>query len=560
MLYAIDCETSGLKHAHGDKAFCVAYTDENGKAIACYIGTDSFTHLKELLDNEHNEWVGHNIGFDLPFLHDLGLIPKGRIHDTMIMAHVYNNIEPHKDLATLAEKYCKIPNTEDVALETWFKENRYNKDNRKYQDVPREVMEPYAKADVTRTLALYNFYKDKGLIEDNAYLAEMRVLPVVSKIEARGMCVDLNYAKEEMDKATTILAKIENDVLRKYGINNIESTAEIADVLFTFSGLICTTFTEKGNICLDETAIKKYDHPLVKLVLQHRELNKLVRTYLTAIIDKSHEGRLHSSLKQVGARTARFASSQPNIQNIPRTDEHSPINLRRAFVCAPESSILLIDLSQIELRILAHYSKEPVMIKTLTERKGDLHTATSIAMFGEVNNDLRTVAKTLNFAVIYGAGSEALVEQLNKALPNKQVTLSQAKEFKQKFFKGYPLVQQFLWDVQTRISERGYVLGKSGRKYYCEKDKAYRASNYLIQGEAAMLMKDMMVGVEEFLSDKMSQLVNVIHDEFIIELHDKDSDIINDIVSVIERSDGWRVPIYANASISHTNWAEKKAV
>ena len=556
-VFAVDTETNGLKHSHGHKAFAIGYTDDTETPKTVFFGYDSIVDIDLYMLCSDIEWVGHNIGFDLPFLADYMLLPK-KIHDTMIASHVFNNLEEAKDLASLAKKYCGIENTEDVVLDKWFSDNGYTQDNRNYSDVPIEIMRPYLEADLKRTLALFKFYKGKGVIDDPAYKAEMALVPTVAKLSARGMRVDVEYATAEFDKAMKTLASLENKALREYGVDNIASTQQIADALFTFGKLKCTTFTEKGNICLDETALQKYEHPLVDMVLEHRQLAKITNTYLAAILQKSHDGRLHSSLKQVGARTGRFSSADPNLQNIPRNDERAPINLRRAFICSEECKLLLIDLSQIELRILAHYAKEPEMIKTLTDRKGDLHTTTAIAMFGEVNDELRTVAKTVNFGTIYGAGGEALAQQINKALPNKKVTLAQAKDFRAKYFKGFPYVQQFIWDVQNRVAERGFVLGKSGRRYYCPKDSAYRATNYLIQGESAMLMKKMMVDVERLLSDRMSQLINVVHDEFIFDLHETEENLIPQIVSTIEHPEGWRVPIFANAAISSTCWAEKK--
>lgn len=560
MVHAIDTETDGLKHSHGNRAFAVAYTDDKEEPQVSYIGMDSMVDIECLAVDPNNEWAGFNIGFDIPFLQDHSLLPVGKLHDAMIAAHVFNNLEPNLDIASLAQKYCGITNTEDQSLDTWFSTHGYNKDNKKYNEVPLEVMTPYAKADVRRTLALYKFYKAIGVMDDPAYKLEMATVPVVANIVSRGMCVDVEYAKREFERAVTLISEIEILAQRQYGVENIGSTQQIAAALFTREGLTCTTHTLKGNICLDESAIQKYDHPLVSMVLEHRELCKLTNTYLTAIIEKSHKGRLHSSLRQVGARTGRFSSADPNLQNIPRFDPRNPppINLRKAFICSPGCKLLLIDLSQIELRILAHYSKEPEMIKVLTDRQGDLHTATSIAMFGEVNEELRTVAKTINFGVIYGAGGDALQDQINKALPYKKISLAQAKDFKAKYFKGFPQVQQFIWDVQNRIAQRGFVQGKSGRKYYCERDKAYRATNYLIQGEAAMLMKKMIVDVEGFLAPRSSKLINIIHDEFIFDLYGYELDLIQGLLDTVEQLEGWRVPIFANAAISDTNWAEKR--
>ena len=557
MIHAIDTETTGLKHAHGDRAFLVTYTDEKSDPQAIWLKDDSHTMLTILCANRDHEWVGHNIGFDIPFLRDYGFELMGRIHDTMIAAHVYNNLEETKGLKALVKKYLNMENTEEQKLEEWFLVNGYSKEKRKYQDVPKNIMEPYAKADVKMALALWHFYKKEGVIDSDAYKAEMAVLPVVTRIVSRGMKIDPVYAKQEFDKAVALIADLETRALRDHGVENLGSSAQIADALFTRGGLKCVTFTDKKNICLDTSALNSYDHPLVQVVQEHRDVTKLCGTYLEAILQKSFNGRLYCSLNQVGARTGRFSSSEPNLQNIPRSSSSSPINLRKAFICESDSKMLLIDLSQIELRILAHYAKEPAMIETLTDRAGDLHARTAIEMFGEVNKELRTVAKTLNFAIVYGAGGAALVEQLTKALPDKKITLSQAKDFKQKYLKGYPAVQSFLWAVQNTINSRGYVTGKSGRRYFCEKDKAYRASNYLIQGESAMIMKKMMCDVDALLKGKKTTLVNIIHDEMIFQLHKDEEHLIGELLAVIEDLTTWRVPLYANAEISETSWAEK---
>jgi len=559
-VYAIDTETTGLKHSHGHYAFAIGYGVLNSDPTVIYPGIEPLDDLLKLSNDPSIEWVGHNIGFDLPFLKDYGIELRGTLHDTLIASHVYNNLEEGKSLDVLATKYCGIGNTEDAALDKWFTDNKYKKDERKYEDVPFEIMNPYLQADIRRTLALFMFYRDKGVTDDPAYKAEMEVLPIITNIVTRGMCVDVAYAKQEFDKATKIMATIENEVLCEYGIENIASTAQIADALFTRGGLTCVTHTDKGNICLDEQALKKYTHPLIDKVLMHRDINKLTSTYLMAIIEKSHEGRLHSGLRQVGACTGRMSSNSPNLQNLPRTKKDSPVDIRKAFITEKNSLLLFVDLSQIELRILAHYSKEPRMISTLKAREGDLHKETAIAMFGESNKELRTIAKTLAFSVIYGAGKEQIARQLNQDLPGRNFTTTQTADFKYKFYKGYPQVQQLVWDIQKRVAERGYVQGMSGKKYYVDKKKSYVALNYLCQGESACLFKEGMLRVDKLISDKLSTLVNVVHDEYIFQINYKDTDLCYQIVKEIENDDRWRVPIFSGASFSLTNWSDKKDI
>jgi len=558
MIHAIDTETNGLHHHHGHRAFCVSWTDDSGEPQVAYIGKDSLLNLDIRLINRDNSWVGHNIGFDLPFLADYGMSPTGPIHDTMIMAHIHNNLEPEMDLSSLAKKYCNLENPEELILDRWFLEHGYNAGNRVYSDVPDEIMIPYTKADVKMTLALYKFYAAKGVLDSPAYQLEMRLVPVVAAVAARGMRIDRKFAQDEFDKGIAILARLETQALREYQIDNLNSTAQIADALFTRAGLKCTTFTEKKNICLDETAIQEYEHPLVDIVLEYREVSKMCKTYLTAILTKStKDDRLHSNLRQVAAVTGRFSSSDPNLQNIPRYDEDSTINIRKAFIASPDCQLLFIDLSQIELRLLAHYSKESKMIASLTPRNGDIHGDTAQEIFGDKEKSHRTVSKTLNFGLIYGGGGTALARQINRKMPDEQITAGQAKHFKYQWLDKYPCVQQFIWDVQATIMQKGYVFGRSGRRYYCPKDKAYRAVNYLIQGESAMLLKRIMIDVEAFLKDKKTKLINCVHDELIFDLATGEEQLVAELLRIVEQSDGWRVPIYANADVSETSWAEK---
>lgn len=260
-------------------------------------------------------------------------------------------------------------------------------------------------------------------------------------------------------------------------------------------------------------------------------------------------------------------SSSPNLQNIPRSG--GVVDIRRGFVPRNQGgSLLLIDLSQIELRVLAHYCQEASMVAALKERSGDLHAATAQLMFGEVTKQYRMIAKTLNFAVIYGAGAKKLRETLNRALPDAHFTLEQTNDFKQKYYAAFPAIQTFKWKIENLVRQRasthpervGYVDGLSGRRYLCEADAAYRILNYLVQGESAMYFKKKMLAVQPVLHGKRSTLINVIHDEFIFDMFPGEESLIPDLVKTIEDEAMFRVPIYANAAISSTNWAEKKAI
>lgn len=559
MIYSCDVETTGLNYYLGDRAFMMSRCTYDGKSSATMFGQEALGgHVFDFL-NKDNQWVFHNAAFDLPFLKAYGLEPAGCIHDTMIAAHVYDPTIS-KALKFLAKHYLKRENHEEQKLEKWFCDNGMRgKENREYIKVPEEIIVPYAKADVEMTMALFKFFQSKGVIDDPVYKLEMSVLPVVVDIVRQGMRVDKEYCTKEAMQSADEVCVLQLRAEREYGITNLGSNDQLADFLFNKAGIKCGVRTDKGNPCLDEVELAKYNHPVVEMVSAYRELIKLNGTYLQPLLTKvDKDGILHASLNQVGARTGRFSSSNPNIQNIPRSG--AAIDIRRGFICKPNSKLLLVDLSQIEIRVLAHYCKEPVLLTALSTRDGDIHGATAQVLFGSSEKKYRTVAKTLNFATIYGAGAQQIADSLNKALPGQTITVEEAADFKRQYFKGYPMVQQFLWDVQTEVRRKGYVYDVYGRKYPCESDVAYRGANYLIQGCSAGLAKKTLVALHTFLAPYKSRLCNVVHDEFVIDLHNDEEHLIQKLVAIIEDHHEFRVPIYANAAITSTNWAEKKDI
>jgi DNA polymerase-1 len=208
------------------------------------------------------------------------------------------------------------------------------------------------------------------------------------------------------------------------------------------------------------------------------------------------------------------------------------------------------------------------MVESLSQRAGDLHAATAQLMFGAINKQFRMIAKTLNFAVIYGAGAKKLQATINRALPEANFTLEQTNDFKNKYYNAFPAVQTFKWKIENLVRQRavthperiGYVDGVSGRRYLCEAEAAYRILNYLVQGESAMYFKKKMLAVQPILKGKRTKLINVVHDELIFDLDKDEEDLIPVLMKTIEDEAMFRVPIYANAAISSTNWAEKKAI
>jgi DNA polymerase-1 len=578
MYFAIDTETTGLHPHNGDRAFLITTYNEQGEAKAYQVGIDSLVPLDLDMMNPDNQWIGHNLQFDLAFLANLGMHPAGPLHDTLLAAHIHNPLEPTKALKALTKKYLDRENKEEAAVLDWFNANGMKAaGKREYIKVPEELIIPYALADVQMTLQLWQHYKKLGVIDNKVYKFECSLIPVVVDIVRQGMKIDATFAKTEAERTSTRAVELLRQANELYTIDNIGSNEQLADYLkkevidklgknvmdYPITQASKDNPTQVPQLSMDAIALQEYEHPIIPLVLEYRDLIKMNGTYLQAMLHLTDkEGVLHASLNQTGARTGRFSSSNPNLQNIPRGG--GVVDIRRGFI--PRTSdhrLLLIDLSQIELRILAHYCQEPAMCAALSTREGDLHAGTAQSMFGSTEKSLRTIAKTLNFAVIYGAGSKRLRDTLNRALPDANFTLEQTAEFKSKYYATYPKVQQFKWKIEKLVIDRGnkerigYVDGFSGRRYYCETDAAYRILNYLVQGESAMFFKRKMLEIFKLLQSKQTKLSNVIHDEFIFDLHKDEEDLIPQILSTIEDLSTYRVPIFANAAISSTCWAEK---
>lgn len=573
MIFAIDLETTGLNPYLGDRAFLITWHGEDGSKGHCFWGQTDATVLDAMLINPANEWVMHNAAFDIGFLEKMGFKIHGKIHCTLIAAHLFNPLEESKGLKRLAKKYLNRENPEEQELDTWFNANGMRGENkRQYIKVPEALILKYAMADVEMTMGLWRYYKATGILDTPVYKAECELIPVVVDIVRQGMKVDREFAKTEAERTTKRVIELVTDAKVTFDINSLGSDEQIAEFLMKNVvipqklDLADLPKTKTGALSTAEDALDFYEHPAVPLIIEYRELVKMNSTYLQPMLLKTDaEDRIHASLNQTGARTGRFSSSNPNIQNIPRSG--GCVNIRRGFIVKDSShKLLLIDLSQIELRVLAHYCQEPAMVTSLRTRNGDLHADTSIMLFEELTPDLRDSSKEFNFASIYGAGAPRLLKSIKKRVPTTTLTLPQVKSLRRKYFEKYPNVRNFLWKIEGMVKERGmrnrvgYVDGLSKRRYYCEVKYAYRIANYLIQGESAMFFKSKMLAVHKFLEGKKSRLINVVHDEMIFDLHESEVALIPDLLACIEDHTTYRVPIFANAKISDTNWSEKRSI
>ena len=553
MIVAVDTETTGLNPYLGARPF--AMSTKGTKDVAPYIvlGEDDIIPASLMLLSSNYDKVFHNAKFDIQMLQAANMEVNGVINDTMIMAAVYNPDETSKALKRLAEKYLGVEATEEKALKDYMRKHKLDKE---FIKVPREIMEPYALKDVEYTMGLYEFYKEKGVLDNPIYKLEMKLMHVLIAMQQRGAQLDIPYLVAQKTLCEHELASLNAKIKLEYGDINVSSNKQLGKFLFDDEKLQCDAYSAAGNPSLDIYNLQKYDHPIIPLVTRMRDLTKCLNTYVMGLIDGADkEGAIHCDFFQVGAKTGRFSCRQPNLQNIPRGGS---VDIRRAFTCRPDYTNYYFDYSQIELRILAHYSKEQKMIDELSLADGDLHGMTAELIFGEdFTKEQRDIAKKINFGIVYGIGPKHFCEVLNREYPESNYTYTSAKSFIDRYYHNYYEVRKFTWNVPRRILEVGYVQDVFGRKYTCDKSMTYKSVNYLIQGCAAGVLKDAMIRVHSLLRGTKSNILLTIHDEIVIEIHKDEEVLVKQIKKMMEDYKTFRVPITCNISKTSTNWSEK---
>ena len=399
---------------------------------------------------------------------------------------------------------------------------------------------------------------------------EMPLIPVLSLMERKGIKIDVSYFKNYSSELEKELAKIEKAIYEEAGEEfNINSPKQLGDILFVKMNLPSGKKTKTGystDVMVLED-LESYGYNIARLLLDYRKLNKLKTTYvdtLPNLVDSN--SRIHTSFNQIGTATGRLSSSEPNLQNIPvKTDDG--IKIREGFVAGEGKVLMSIDYSQVELRVLTSMSKDENLIKAYREEK-DLHDLTARRIFNlsdsdDVTREQRTIAKIINFSIIYGKTAFGLAKEL-------KIPVKDASEYIKKYFEQYPRVTTFEKEVIEFGEEHGYVKTLFGRKRYISgidsKNKTIKAQaermavNTVIQGTAAEVLKKVMLKVYEVLKDKDDiALLLQVHDELIFEVEEnsveKYSEILADIMKNTVKLEDVNLNININTG---KNWAEAK--
>ena len=422
-------------------------------------------------------------------------------------------------------------------------------------------------------LAIYdeiNHILHKEELYDILIQNEMPLIPVLSLMERKGIKIDVSYFKNYSSELEKELAKIEKAIYEEAGEEfNINSPKQLGDILFVKMNLPSGKKTKTGystDVMVLED-LESYGYDIARLLLDYRKLNKLKTTYvdtLPNLVDSN--SRIHTSFNQIGTATGRLSSSEPNLQNIPvKTDDG--IKIREGFVAEEGKVLMSIDYSQVELRVLTSMSKDENLIEAYREEK-DLHDLTARRIFNlsdsdDVTREQRTIAKIINFSIIYGKTAFGLAKEL-------KIPVKDASEYIKKYFEQYPRVTTFEKEVIEFGQEHGYVKTLFGRKRYISgidsKNKTIKAQaermavNTVIQGTAAEVLKKVMLKVYETLKDKDDiALLLQVHDELIFEVEESSVEKYSEILADIMKNTVKLEDVNLNININiGKNWAEAK--
>jgi DNA polymerase-1 len=487
-----------------------------------------FTMLNELFRKKELTVIGQNIKYDINVLSKYKITFKCKIADTMLLSYIYNSSGKH-DLDSLAKKYLDYEKIKyDDVVGSGSKQKVFS-------EIDISEAKTYACEDADITLRLYNYFIEKlsKLKEQFALYnnVELPLLNVISQIEQNGVMIDhKSLQKQSIDLGERIVL-IEKDVYKLAGQEfNIGSPKQLQDIFYNQLQLPIIKKTPKGQPSTNEDVMQELSllHDLPKLILQYRNLSKLKNTYTdklgTQINDKTQ--RLHTSYNQTVTITGRLSSSNPNLQNIPiKTDDGKKI--RKTFITTKENKILSADYSQIELRVMAHISKDKSLINSFLNGE-DIHSATAIEVFSLKNKtpsqDERRAAKAINFGLIYGISSFGLSKQL-------KINNNDAKDYIEKYFIKYEGVKDFMDKTKKDAKKMGFVSTMLGRRVYVPnithsnfqiRSAAERtAINAPIQGTAADILKVAMIDIAKWIEKENVpvKIIMQVHDELVFEVN-----------------------------------------
>jgi DNA polymerase-1 len=522
--------------------------------------------LKPILENERIRKYGQNIKYEIILLKRAGIDLKGIYFDTMVASYLLNPAKLNHNLGDIAIEYLghkMTPISELIGK---------GKKEITMDQVEIERVTPYAAADADIVLRLAEIMepklKEKGL-EELFHKVEMPLVGILAEMEMDGVLIDKEYLGSLSKEFALELRKLEKKIYLLAGEEfNINSPKQLSYILFEKLKLPVIEKTKTGY-STKEAVLRELapNHKLPNLLIKYRELAKLKSTYTDALplLINSHTGRVHTSFNQTITATGRLSSSEPNLQNIPIRTELGR-KIRKAFVPQKGYILLSADYSQIDLRVLAHISKDEALRNAFFKDE-DIHSRTACEIFGlskeEITPELRRMAKTVNFGLSYGMSPFGLSRDLG-------ISLKEAEKYITKYFERYSGVKRYIEEIIEEAKKKGYVTTLLKRRRYIPEinhpdprlsNFAKRAAiNTPIQGTSADIIKVAMLQISERIKKETpkTKMIIQIHDELLFEVPEDEAEKISRLAKeIMEGAIKLEVPIKVDIKMGQ-NWAEMK--
>ena len=518
--------------------------------------------LKPLL--EKVPVVGQHIKFDRNVLAQHGLELNNIGSDSMLMSYVLDSTATRHNLDAMAKFYLNYETTtyEEVAGKG-VKQITFNQVN-------LDSGSHYAAEDADITFRCYELLKEKlsqkPELEKVLSEIDLPMIKVLSKVEQNGALIDPEVLRIQSNNLGQRISGLEEKAFSEAGKEfNLASTKDLREIFFEEMNMPVMKKTPGGQPSTDESVLQDLarDYELPKILLEHRTLAKLKNTYTDSLPEQISPttGRIHTSYLQAVTTTGRLSSADPNLQNIPIKTEEGRM-IRNAFVAPKGQKLLSIDYSQIELRIMAHLSKDKGMISAFQNGE-DIHSATAIEVFGNpgeaASEEDRRSAKAINFGLIYGMSAFGLGKALG-------IPRNMAQEYIDSYFAKYPGVKLYMEQTKEIAREKGFVETLFGRRLYLPgihtgrtRQAAERAAiNAPMQGTAADIMKIAMINIQDWLEKEKAQakMILQVHDEVILEVASKEADsVAMKISEIMSQAAQLSVPLEVESGIAD-NWGE----
>lgn len=571
--FAIDTETTSLDYRVAEMVgFSLAFDAHDAYYIPLahdYEGAPQqlnretiIQQIKPILEDPNIEKIGHHLKYDAHIFENHGIHLQGWFFDTMLASYVLNSVATRHGMDDVARVYLShLTTTFEQVAGKGAKQKTFNQ-------IDIETAGHYAAEDAHVTYRLYEVLerKLKEIPELSGILhnIEMPVASVLTSMEENGIELDLKFLDQlSVDFANTI-QNLENQIIEIAGESfNVGSPKQVGEVLFDKLGLKGGKKTATGQYSTSEAVLEKIDHPITQLIIEYRGLTKLRSTYTEALVKQANNDthRVHTSYHQALTATGRLSSTDPNLQNIPIREEIGR-QIRKAFI-APKGRVLLAaDYSQIELRLMAHFSQDEALVDAFKNGQ-DVHRRTASEVLGvaleNVTSDQRRQAKAVNFGLLYGMSEFGLIRQLG-------FTREESQNYIKQYFHRYPGIYEYMQRTRQVALEQGFVETITGRRLYTpdidarnmmvRKGAERAAINAPLQGSAAEIIKMAMIEVDKILPKDQAKLLLQVHDELVFEVDEAVADqVAEQIKDVMQKVVTLSVPLEVEVG-QGKNWGE----